>query len=48
MSAIAIVMMLLFMAVIWGGLVLALVRLTRAQDTGAARQIANGDYVAEH
>ncbi|XVX20867.1 methionine/alanine import family NSS transporter small subunit [Actinomycetota bacterium] len=48
MSAIAIVMMLLFMAVIWGGLLFALISLLRAPDTEAARLIDDGVYRPEH
>lgn len=36
MSTIAIVMMILFMIILWGGLVYAVVRLLRAGETEAA------------
>lgn len=48
MSAIAIVMMLLFMAVIWGGLLLALANLMRSAETTASRQLASGEYRPDH
>lgn len=47
MSSIAIVMMVLFMLVIWGGLGAALVNLVRAGDTQAAKDIDNGTYRSE-
>ncbi|MDO5698350.1 MAG: methionine/alanine import family NSS transporter small subunit [Dermatophilus congolensis] len=39
MSPISIVMMLLFMAIIWGGLLFALVRVTRVGLTEAALDV---------
>lgn len=48
MSTMAIIMMLLFMAVIWGGLLLALANLMRSAETRAARQLATGEYTPEH
>ncbi len=48
MSATAILMMLLFMAVIWGGLLLALANLMRSAETSAARQLVTGEYTPEH
>lgn len=48
MSTIAIVMMLLFTAVIWGGLLLTLTNLMRSAETTAARQLISGEYTPEH
>ncbi|MEP7160573.1 MAG: methionine/alanine import family NSS transporter small subunit [Dermatophilaceae bacterium] len=48
MSAISIVMMILFMAVIWGGLLASLISLARAPQTEASREIDGGSYVTEH
>ncbi len=48
MSGISILMMVLFMLVIWGGLLVALISLARAPQTEAAREIDGGKYVTEH
>ena len=48
MSTVSIVMMILFMLVIWGGLLAALINLLRAPETEAARALDGGSYVVEH
>lgn len=48
MSGISILMMVLFMLVIWGGLLAALINLLKAPETEAARALDGGSYVIEH
>ncbi len=48
MSGISILMMILFILVIWGGLLVALISLARAPQTEASREIDGGRYVNEH